>query len=923
MRGPMKGPAGLWIRLFRVVLGVYPRRWRARFAEEALDAFRRGLERRLEEPGAESPHRYAVRALADAVASGWRERTNGPAGAGRATGGGDGGLATLAADLRYAVRRLGRAPGFTVAVVTILALGVGANAAVFTVLRNAVLAPLPFPEADRLVLPRRGPTLAGGGPDTAFVNWSYPKFVELREGSTEVFEEVAAYAARSAGVSDPGRAESVPFEFITPGYFEVLGINPVVGRFFHPEEEGRDAPPGVVVLSHGLWVQRFGSDPDVVGRTITADGDRLEVVGVAPEGFGGLTGSARFWTPVGQTATNYGSWTLEGRTSHWHHVVGRLRPGLSPGQAEERLAALFESIEAVEPTAGPGEEIALDVTPLSRIWTNPDARASAWLAMAAALLVLAIAVANLAALLLARGRRETRETAVRLALGAGRGRLIRERLTESLLLSAVGGGVGLLLAGWTMGGLRAAIPRHLFRGAGGDLLLVETGALEVDPGVAAFGLLVAVLAGALFGTAPAVVQNRIDLVPALRQGGGRSRTTRRGDGRRWLVGAQVALSVTLLVGAGLLLGTLHRLHGEQQGFDPENLLVLRYSLGSASSEYAGDAAREFHRTFRDRLRALPEVRSATLATTPPLGGHYIQSRVRRVEGREPIPEGSRPRIGIHLSDGDLFRTLGTELLRGRTFTEGEFQRQEFVTVVSRRAADELFPDEDPLGREIRVGFSVTEEERPFRIVGVVEDVLYSPPTSGIMPEMYLPLGLWAPGSIGVFLRTRTDPTELVAPARRILASMDEDVPFWQVKTGMELRGEDVADTRILLILLGTFAALALILSAAGLWAVVAQSVTERRREIGLRMALGARAREVEVLVFRQGLVPIVAGGCLGIVLAATGAPRMAALLFGIGPRSPAVYLGAAGILVVVALLATWLPARQAARVHPMEALAAD
>lgn len=919
----MKGRGGLWIALFRLLLRFYPRSWRARFGAEAVDAFRKGLERRLEEGGRERAHRYALRALADALVGGWRERAAGRSRPGRATAGGDGVLATLAADLRYSLRRLRRAPGFSMAVVGILALGVGANAAVFTVLRSAVLAPLPFPEADRLVLPRWGPTLEGGGPDTAFVNWSYPKFVELREGSGRVFQGLAAYAARTAGVSDPGQAESVPFEFVTPGYFEVLGIAPVVGRFFHPEEEGRDAPPNVAVLSHGLWVQRFGSNPRVVGRTITADGDRLEVIGVAPEGFAGLTGSARFWTPVGQTATNYGSWTLDGRTSHWHHIVGRLRPGLSPTQAEERLASLFQEIEAVEPTTTPGEEMALDVTPLGQIWTNPNARVSVWLAMAAALLVLAIAIANLAALLLARGRKETRETAVRLALGAGRGRLIRERLTESLLLSAVGGGLGLLMAAWTMGTLKAAIPQHLFQGAGGDLLLVETGALEVDPGVALFGLAVAVLAGALFGTTPAMVQNRIDLVPALRQGGSGSRAMRRGDGRRWLVGAQVALSVILLVGAGLLLGTLQRLHDEQQGFDPEDLLVLRYSLGSGSTEYAGDAAREFHRTFRDRLQALPQVRSATLATTPPLGGHYIQTTVRQVEGREPIPEGSRPRIGVHLSDNNLFRTLGTSLLRGRTFTEAAFQRHEFVTVINQRTAEELFPDEDPLGREIWVGFSVTEEERPFRIVGVVEDVLYSRPTVGIMPEMYLPLGLWAPGSIGVFLRTETDPTELVAPARQILASLDPDIPFLQVKTGMDLRGEDVADTRILLLLLGAFAGLALILSAAGLWAVVSQAVTERKREIGLRMALGARTREVEALVFRQGLVPIVGGGLLGVLLAAAGAPRMAAILFGIGPRNPVVYVGAATILVAVALLATWLPARRAARVDPMEALAAD
>lgn len=909
---------------FRLSLRAHPPAWRRRFADEAVASFADGLERRLDTEGPVDGVRYAFHAVTDALLAGWKARAEaGRLRSHRSRTGGDGTLGTLLGDLRYIGRRMVRAPLFTGTVILILALGVGANAAVFSVLKEAVLAPVPFTDAERLVVVRWAVT-GPSTPDTAFGSWSYPELVDFREAVDGVFEGVAAYASRSAAVTEPGDAESVTFEFVSPAYFGLLGVAPARGRFFLPEEEGVDTPPDVVVISHALWVQRFGADPAAVGRTVTADGSRLRVVGVAPEGFEGLTGSSRLWIPVGQARKAYGSWAMEGRGSHWLHVVGRLRPGIPPEVAEQRLRAAARDIDAVESFLAPGEVVGIDLPRIREVRSNRAARVGAWLAMAAALVVLTIAVANLASLLLARGRRERRETAVRLALGAPKARLVRERLTEGLALAVGGGAMGLVLATWALGGLRTAIPARFLQGSGGDLQLVSSGAFGMDVPVALFGLMVALFSGALFSAAPAMAQSTLDLVPSLRLGGGGTRGATRRDASHWLVGGQVALSVVLLVGAGLLLGSLYRLHGEQEGFDADRLLVLRYSLGGPGSRYAtSEAAWDFHRTFRERVSALPGVRSAALGTTPPLAGSYILTTVGGVVGHAPFPEGDRPRIGVNFVDDGFFRTMGIRTLQGSGFPDHAGAHDQQDAILSRMAAVRLFPGEDPVGREIDVGVTMGSEELPFRVVGVVDDVLYDPPTSGLRMDMYLPITPWTPPAISLMVRTDSDPLAVLPDARRLLADLDPTIPFWRITTGAQLRAEDVADTRILVILLCAFAGLAMLLATAGLWAVVARAAAERRQEIGLRMALGARAGEVEALVFRDGLVPIVAGGIAGLALALVAAPGMDALLFGLSPRSPAVFIGSATVLIVGALAATWLPARRAARVDPIRALSAD
>ena len=824
-------------------------------------------------------------------------------------------------DVRHAARRLRRAPGFALAVIVLLALGVGANAAVFSVLRATVLVPPDYPELERIVLPLIHETALDGEVDR--MNWSWPEFVAFREASPELWTDLAGYAARTGTVSDPGDAETMGFEFVSDGYFRALGLQPVVGGFFTPDDHVDRGGSDAVVVTYGFWQSRFGEDVDAVGRYFTVDGTRYRIAGVVQPGFRGLTGSASFFLPMVRTRDAFGDWLLDDAGVRWMHAIGKLAPGLSAELAVQRGSPILRSIDEANSFKDDGE-ISLDVAPLSSSWTTPTTRRSIWLTMAAAGAVLLIAIANVGALLLTRARREAGETAVRLAMGAGRGRLVRERLVESLLLSLTGGAAGLVLAGFLVNAVRGAIPASLLRGSQGEISLVGESAIQLDLAVAAFGIGVASVAGILFGVIPELLRGTVDLAPALRSGGARGSVGGQRRGGRFLVSAQVGISVVLVVAAGLFLRTLGHLHDQQRGFDPEGLLALRYTLASDRPRYeSNDARAAFHAGLRERLEGLPGVTSTAVASTPPLGGHSIRSTVRGIVGEREFERGEQPLIGVHQADAGVFRTLGARIVEGRGFSEEESNSPIPVAVVNRKAVEEIFDGESPIGREIDASVRYGEEQVPFRVIGVVEDVLYGPPTEGVTADMFVSSGMLASWVPTILVRTDGDPAELVPLARAALAEMDPSIAFWQATTGAELRRSDVADTRLLLGVLGAFALLALVVSSAGLWAVVAQAVAERRREIGVRVALGAGAGSVEALVFRQGLAPILLGALAGIAVALAFAPRVSELLFEVDPRDPTVFIGATAILGVVALLATWLPARRAARVDPVEALAGD
>jgi putative ABC transport system permease protein len=926
--------SGLPAVLFRWAFRAAPRAHREAVADEAAEAFEAGYRRRLEDEGPRAARRYLRRAVADAALAGWRlrrERARKVARGPRRTGSRP--LTTgLRGDLRQALRRLRRAPGHAAAVVLILALGVGANTAVLSALRTAVAAPPPYETADRLVFPRL--TVLRGAEEGMSV-WSWPDFVDFRAGTADVFSHLAGYDARSASWNDPGAAESVPYELVTPGYFEALGAAPAAGRFFSPEEEGGEAAPGVVVLSHATWHRRFGGDPEVVGRSVTVDGIRLRVVGVAGPGLRGLTGDPAFWVPVGHAHAVYGAWMFETRDSHWFHAVAKLAPGVAIETAQARAEPIGRRILTGD-RLEQGQRVEVSVVPFREVWTNPTTHASIGLIGAGAGLLLLIAIANVASLLLVRHRREARETAVRLALGAGRGRLLRARLVESLVIAVLAGVAGLALAAASVDGIRALWPERLLTGAGGGVRWIDPSAVTLDLPVMLAGLGLASLAALVFTLLPALFQRGATLLPALKLGAGALGTGGRtgghgASGRSLLLGGQVAFSVALLVAAGLLTATLLRLHGEQRGFDARGLLAVGYTFAGRPAADSASSLEAAHQELLRRAERLPGVRSASLGTSPPLAGHTMRTRVSETIGGTVYPEDGRPPIGVHSADHGLFRTLGIRLLEGRGFTEAEDREARQVLVLSRLAARRLFPGESAVGRQIRMGFSVAdwdpaEAAPPWTVIGVVDDVLYATPAEGLIAEAYVPYGAWRGQSFAtLFVRAArgVDPAGLVPSLRREMDAVDRGVPFWRTQTGAELRSAGVADTRVLVLVLSCFAGLALLLAATGVWAVVAQAVAERRREIGLRVALGARAGQVEGLLVRQGIVPLLLGGATGLALAALGARALAGLLFETSVHEPAVFAGAAAVLAVVWLLASWLPARAARRVDPIEALSSD
>lgn len=879
---------------------------------ETAEALVRGVEKRVSR--GEGAWAYLTRALTDILvtgAHGWTgtlRRAASPALFG--------GLRT---DLSLAARRLRLSPGTTLSAILILALGIGVNTAVYSAMRAVVLSDPPLPEAGELGLVRRAAETHG---DTVWGQWSYPEVRELREASEEVLPQIAGYTLRRQTIQGPGDPETVGYELVTPGYFRVLSQRPVLGRWFTPEEEGIDAAPNVAVLSHGLWLRRFGGDPGAIGGTITLVGSSLQIVGVAPPGFNGLSGDAELWVPVGQSRPNLGNWGMEWRHIAWLEVIARVDPGLDRTVVSESLRQIGATIEAVQPRSEQAR-VSAEFVPISDLWINPTTRTSIRLTMAGALAVLAIVVINLSALLLVRDRRRARSIAVQLALGAGRGRLVRERVIESLLLTGVGGVIGLALA---FAGIRlfgGLWPDYAFRGSAGYLRLLDGHSLALDGTAMALGLTVAAGAGLLASLVPVLMQGRTSLTPALKAGARGKRAPASDHSRAILLGSQVALAVVLLVASGLLGGTILSLRARQVGFDPDRLLVLSYSLAGRPAIRSQETTRAFHAELRRRLASLPEVTSVTVSSDAPLRGGFMTTRLSQVDGLPAEPEDGGPEMGVHVIDDTYFSTLGTRIIRGRGFTPAETVRSERVVILNQSAATRFFGSGDPVGRRIRYFTNVTDPDAWWTVVGVVEDVLYRSPTEGVLPAAFIPLGVWAPVGLTAMVRTSGAPSRVVPAARAELAEIDPAVAYSTVQTGSEMRAQDIAQERALGVVVVVFTALAVFLSAAGLWATVAQSVTERHREIGIRLAVGAEAGAVRTLFVRQRMGAIAGGGAVGLVASLGLGKRMEDVIFGIPSDDPRVFALAAGFLLAVCLLATWIPTAAATRVDPVRALRSE
>lgn len=847
---------------------------------------------------------FAAAGVADAAREGSRER--------REAGMGPEGMAR---DLRFALRRLLRAPGFTLVSVAVLALGIGANTALLGALRAALLQPPPYPEPERLVVADLLVGPPGEVPDT--LPWSWPKFEAVRE-SMDVLAAAAGFMPRNVTLSGPDDAVRMDVELVSPAYFGLLGVDARRGRLLAPDEE----PPAaarVVVLGHHTWTDRFGGDPDVVGRTLRIDGEGFEVVGVARPGFRGLTGSAGAWLPISAAPVVMDPRRLERSWAHWFRVVGRLAPGVGPEAGNEAAHALGTVLTEAFPSPGGDPAVhGVALTPLPGLRVNPTTRAAVAVVSAGAALLLLIALANVAGLFLARTAARRDDLAVCAALGAGRARLARDVLAESLLLAAGGGAAGILLALAAQRGVTWAAAYALETSGSRGLQFLDPAALGFDPPTLLAGLLLTLLCGVLLGLAPARAASRSASAGELRANrqAGRRRTGVSGElARDVAVAFQLGLTLVLLAGSGLMLASFGNLASVRLGFRAEGVLTARYELGPQAG---ADEIRAFDAALLERLQRRPGVEAAAVGVCAPLVGPCDLLGVRSVDG-EPTGEGTDAWMHTLSVSPSFFDALGIRLLRGRTLPAGLDPSDPPLAVISEAAAQTYFPGVDPLGRRLALTHSATAE-RSAEIVGVVEDVAYSDLEDDAMPTLYFSAEQVPAGWGFILLRGSGDPAERAGDLRRAVLALTPDRPPREVTPLATLAAAATARTRVILGLLALFGLTALFLSAVGLWGLVSQSVSRRTREMGLRRALGARAGSVLRSVIARPVLLSLGGLALGLAAARLLTPRLEGLLFQVDAADPGVLAAAALLLLAVAVTAALVPARRATRVDPAEAL---
>ncbi|HEX9704549.1 MAG TPA: ABC transporter permease [Gemmatimonadales bacterium] len=792
----------------------------------------------------------------------------------------------LLQDLRYAFRSLRRQPGFAAVVVLTLGIGIGANTTIFSVVNGVLIRPLPYREPDQLVM--LWTMLPNFGREVS----SLPDFRDWRDQNTS-FTDVAASVTATAAVMGEGEPERVRVGNVTANFFHTLGVSAALGRGFTPDEEIPNSR--VVIVSHGFWRQRLGGRSNVVGETLRLSGLPHTIVGIAPPGFRFGT-DVQLWVPLNTADQN------AGRRNDFLTIVARKKPGVTTERAQAEISGIMRHL---------GEEyqntnLGVDAQVISlHEQVVGDIRPALLVFMGAVGLVLLIACANVASLMLARAAAREREMAVRAALGAGRGRLILQTLTESVVLSLGGATLGLVLAVWGVAALRHAQP--------GNLPRVET--IAVDGRVLAFTLLLALAVAVLFGLAPALRLAATDLSDRLRDG---ARAVTGGTGLRetrgMLVLAEVALAVLLLAGAGLLIRSFDKLQRVDVGVRPEE--VLTAALAPPAVKYAEmPEVTEFHARLLEELPRAPGVRDAALVNNPPVsGGAGYNAFV--VEGRPVLaPGASVPDAQRYVATPEFFRVLSIPLIRGRFFTAQDREGAVGVAIINETMARKHFTGEDPLGRRLSMN-----GRDWYTIVGIVGDTRQEGVVDEPYAQMYFPYAQLPQRAVYVVLRTAGDPLAAVGSLRQTVKSLDPEIPLYNIAAAQQLIDRSIARPRVNAALLSVFAAVALVLAAIGIYGVLSYAVAQRTREIGVRMALGAHARDVVRLIVRQGMLPVVAGLGVGLVTALAATRLMGKLLYGVGPDDPVTFVVIAGVLTAVALVAALLPARRATRVDPMVAL---
>jgi putative ABC transport system permease protein len=809
----------------------------------------------------------------------------------------------LRRDLFYAIRTLGRNRGLTAVAVATLALGIGANTAIFSIVDTVVFRPLPYKDAGRLV------KIWGSASAEPTDNVSFPDFVDIRD-QNDVFEQVAADDGTGFTIATPGRPrQPIDGALVTGGWLSTLGVQPILGRGFLPEDEqpGRDH---VVLLTHACWRHRLSSDPNVVGRTLTTNAGAFTVIGVLPPNV--LRYGCDFLKPL--VPAEY----PPGRGDRDLDVFARLKPGVTIAQARTQLETIGRRLERDYPATNKGR--GFSVAPLGKYYALTDRKANQglMLMLGAVGLVLLIACANVANLLLARSVTRSREYVIRAALGAGRARLVRQMLVESVLLFLMGGSLGVLLARWSVGSLLALAV------TGG--YVPERMSVALDGRILAFTLFVSLGAGVVFGLVPALPASKVDLNDGLRSSNLSSSGGVRRRASRWLIVSELAISLVLLVGSGLMIRSFLHLQASSAGIDPENLLETSSDAGRSFPD-----AVTFWRSALDRVRQDPGALFAAVSSRPPVHGSRQQKFA--IDGRPGPTAGEQMQAGDILVSEDYFRTMGIPLLKGRAFSDKDSGASTPVVIISQSLARRYFPNDDPLGKRVKL-----EERSPMscctaagpvenvwrEIVGVAADVrqanlddrpaatLYRPYSQIVEHDMYLM----------VRARSPSDSARLTTRLRSQLLAVDPNKDWADVRPMRDVidRSESIRLRRFVLILLGSFAGLAMLLAAVGTYGVMAYSVADRTREIGIRVALGATRSMVIMQVLSETMKLTLAGLVIGGLAAQVLTRFISSMLFGVTSTDAVTYLGVSFVLVGVALLASYLPARRATRIDPLAAL---
>ncbi len=802
-------------------------------------------------------------------------------------------MQTLWQDFRYAVRMLFKKPAVTIMAILTLAIGIGANTAIFSVVNGVLLRPLPYKDPDRLAMVWMDNSRINVSED-----WhSYPNYVDYRT-QTQTFEDIAMFNNMSLNLTGEGEPERIVGAHVSSNLFPLLGVEAALGRTFTAEEDV-DGKDKVVLLGYGLWQRRFAGDKDILGKSIYLSGEPRVVVGVMPKGFAFPRKETDMWIPSAP-----GERTKQARGSFWIQLIGRLKPGVTVKQAQADMSTIAANIRQQNP-----DQEGYDVNIVSyHEQVVGNVKPALLVLLGAVAFVLLISCVNVANLLLARAAGREREIAIRTAIGATRARLIRQLLTESALLAALGGAAGILLAVWGLDALIALSPQDIPR----------LDQIRIDGRVLGFSLAVSILTGLIFGLVPALQGSKSDLNESLKDGGRGATTGIRGRRlRNILVVAEIAIALVLLIGAGLMIRSFLTLQKVNLGFNPDNILTLRVRL-SGSKYREGAAAVDFYKQLLQRVSAMPGVQSAGavsdvfLSKTPNSGNFSI-------EGRPDFPPAERVEVPIDVASPNYFKAMEIPLLEGRFFDDRDSPDGPPVVIINETMARLFWPGEDALGKRIKYGQQSSEDSWK-EIIGIVKDTRRTGFDAEVRPETYLPHAQAPARGLMLIVRGVSDPLNLATTIRAAVLELDKDQPVYEIKTMDMLLGDMVAQRRLNTLLFGIFAVVAMLLASVGIYGIMSQSVTQRTHEIGVRMALGAQKSDVLGLVLRQAMTLAVSGIVLGLGAAFALTRVMSSLLYGVSATDPLTFAAISLALAGVAMLASYIPARRAAKVDPMVAL---